>query len=262
MITFNTLGRSGQLGNQMFQYALLLGVSSKTGLPITFTGSTKRNSYLFDFFDLQNYKIEEYNWTGSNTYSERTFEFDKEVYSVKTNTNFFGYFQSEKYFQHCENVVRREFSFKSDTKDVAINYLKTINEPTVAVHVRRGDYLNFPTIHPQQSVTDYYLKAMIECFGSDYTFIFVSDDIGWCKNTFSNINGINTKFFHHGITADMCLMGLCDHNIISNSTYSWWGSWLGYKEGKTIIAPDTWFGPDCEHVNHTSDLYSKYFTIL
>ena len=114
-VTFAGLGCHGQLGNQMFQYALLLGIKYRNNVPIIIDPQTKQNSYLFDFFDLKEYELKEF--SPEFLYVEKQFHFDEDVFSTDQDTNYAGYFQSDKYFNHCSDVVRKEFIFKPEVTD-------------------------------------------------------------------------------------------------------------------------------------------------
>ena len=108
-----------------------------------------------------------------------------------------------------------------------------------SVHIRRGDYISSPHMtefHTNLSETDYYQKAM-EIIGGD--FMFISDDIEWCKENFKGDNIFYSPFTEE--LEDLCLMTYCTNNIIANSSFSWWGAYLGF-DGK-VIAPNNWFGP-------------------
>ena len=111
--------------------------------------------------------------------------------------------------------------------------------------------MGLTNFHPQQSL-DYYKQA-IETVGPDKTFVIFSDDIEWCKQ---NLDFIGSKFFISGNKdyEDMYLMSLCNNNIITNSTFSWWGAWLNKNENKIVISPKIWFGKNNSHLD-TSDLY-------
>jgi hypothetical protein len=255
-ITYNLLGGHGQLGNQMFQYSLLLGIKHKNGYNIVIDPETKKNSYLFKFFDFNECLIEPF--VAKHEYREPYFHFNSDVFNVDNNTNFIGYFQTEKYFQHCKNVVKSEFKFKEDTTQKVNEFIKNYkNNKLVSIHVRRGDYLVNPHIHPQPSL-EYYNNS-IEMLNDENTiFVFTSDDINWCKENFKNKNIIYSE---GNLIFDMCLTSLCDDHIIANSTFSWWGAWLGKNPNKKIICPKVWFGEGNSHIN-TDDIYCDNFIKL
>ena len=255
MITFNTLGRHGQLGNQMFQYALLQGISSKRGVEVAFTPEIIKSSYLFNIFKLSNYSI---NLTEiKKEYREPKFDFNNEVFNLD-NISYFGYFQSEKYFNHCKELISREFTFN----DHIVSNVNSILAPykdkkLVSVHIRRGDYLINPDYHPLPNI-EYYNTAMDLLDGEDTHFICVSNDPDWCK---SNIVRPNLTYHYNNLDIDMCLISNCHHHIIANSSFSWWGSWLSPFENKKVYAPPIWFGPRASDLN-VKDLYRDEFIVL
>jgi len=256
MITNSSLGTYGQLGNQMFQYALLLGIKYKNNVPVLIDPQTKKNSYLFDFFDLKECELREFN--PSTLYQEKHFHYDSDVFNISQDTDFRGYFQTEKYFKHCSDVIRKEFTFKEElVKEVEKRLEKYKGRKLVSLHVRRGDYLINPTYHPQPP-NKYYNTAIDMLDDGNTTFICVSNDKVWCEG---NLKRDNLIYEFNNLIYDMCLISKCDDHIIANSTFSWWGAWLGISPNKTIIAPKIWFGSAAGDLN-TTDLYCDNFTKL
>ena len=165
------------------------------------------------------------------------------------NLGLMGYFQSEKYFKDCESTIRELFSIDDQSRDIIKNkYGVILENKTVAVHVRRGDYLKFADHHPVCTL-DYYHKA-INLFDDDSVFLIFSDDIEWCKEKFVGDRFIFMENNEDYI--DFYLISLCNHVILSNSSFSWWGAWLNVNKDKKIIAPKKWFGEDIPH--DTKDL--------
>ena len=256
MITFAGLGRHGQLGNQMFQYALLLGIKYKKKVPIIIDPQTKENSYLFTFFDLKEYKLGEFN--PEATYLEKQHSFNPDVFNVTQDINYVGYFQTDKYFKHCSKRVRKEFTFKKElVKRVRERLKEYKGKNLVSLHVRRGDYLANPTYHPQPP-NEYYYKAMNMLDDGNTIFICVSNDIQWCKE---NLKKDNLVYEMNDLIFDLCLISKCNNHIIANSSFSWWGAWLGVSPYKKVIAPKIWFGPAAGGLD-TRDIYCKNFIKL
>ena len=152
-----------------------------------------------------------------------------------------GFWQSEKYFADNAENIRSRLRM-SDTKRNEINNLYPfLKDETVSLHVRRGDYVNLQNVHPCQSV-EYYDKAL-EIIGCDKPNILVfSDDIDWCKQNFKYDN-IYFSEAQDNVT-DLYSMSFCSHNIIANSSFSWWGAWLNENQNKKIVAPSKWFAND------------------
>jgi hypothetical protein len=260
MITHKSIGYSGRLGNQMFQYAALKSVSLKTGFECFLPNNIniKENGCLdlannkwipykldlLECFDL-NCKIEENKL--SNIYQEQNFLFESNIFNIKDDTSIEGYFQSYKYFEEFETEIKQEFTFKPEILKKCKNIINNYSD-SVSLHIRRGDYVNNPNYW---NVTPEYINEALQQFtDKEYKFLIFSDDIEWCKEIFPEgvifIEG-NTQF------EDLCLMTLCNHNIISNSSYSWWAAYLNNNKNKKIIAPSNWFIPS----KLLTDLYLK-----
>ena len=158
-------------------------------------------------------------------------------------------------YKRQEKDIRKDFSFKDEIQEECSDLIKQFTNP-IALHIRRGDFVWNNKNHPPLSL-DYY-KSALELFDSDREVIIFSDDTEWCKeqelfedDRFAVAEG-GDQFY------DLCLMSMCDDFIIANSTFSWWGAWLGNR-GK-VIAPKKWFGETLGH--DTKDLYCKGWKIL
>jgi hypothetical protein len=124
---------------------------------------------------------------------------------------------------------------------------------TCSIHVRRGDYIGLQNFHPVQPVS--YYEEAVKIVGDDKHFLIFSDDINWCKENFTFLK--NKTFVLNNLDyEDLYLMSMCKNNIISNSTFSWWGAWLNRNENKQVIIPSKWFGISYSHLN-TNDLYCE-----
>ena len=151
-----------------------------------------------------------------------------------------GYFQSYRYFNKAEvfNWFKCPSNIEKEIKNKFGNILSSYE--TVCVHVRRGDYLKLPERFP--FVGKKYIHRAMRLFKNHkVAYIFTSDDIAWCKKNFFGDNIFysenNTEYF------DLFLATKCTHNIMSNSTFSWWGAYLNPNENKIVIAPSRWYGP-------------------
>ena len=166
---------------------------------------------------------------------------------TRTDSAFYdGYWQNERFFKHIRSQVLGAFSFPviddSKNRDLAEILRRKIS---ASIHIRRGDYLNEPIWCVCD--TDYYRRSLsyLKCKDNIELLCVFSDDIHWCKENIRNIAGEMDVIFvdwNKGNNAfrDMQLMTHCKHNIIANSSFSWWGAWLGYREGKMVIAPKIW----------------------
>lgn len=275
MITIE-IGHNGRLGNQMFQYASLMGIAKKQNLHYAID-YTKGNNIPWNQFtddDTVNKKCltvdKPFNLSVGNLPSnfkynqllhegEQNFHFQEKFFNTGDNIKLHGYFQTPKYFEHCENDVRNEFKFKPDIIDAAKNLLKDKQEyETVSVHFRRGDYLVLP--HHGICTLDYYTKAFQQFTDKSYYFIIVTDDVEWAKQTCKGASNFYISESKNQFI-DLCLMSLCNHNIIANSSYSWWGSWLNNNKNKRVVAPSKWFGGHLKSLN-TKDLYQSNWIVV
>ena len=262
-VAFNYLGKLGQLGNQMFQYASTKGIASKLNTSFMIPDHREifddgiGNRYTILLHDVFNLDGQRGILQTQNYIQEENFCFEEKFFNISPSTNvcLWGFFQTEKYFKHIEKQIRKDFTFKDEIKDECDDLIKQFTNP-IALHIRRGDFIWNNKNHPPLSL-DYY-KSALQLFDSDREVIIFSDDTEWCKeqelfvdDRFAVAEG-GEQFY------DLCLMSMCDDFIIANSTFSWWGAWLGNR-GK-VIAPKRWFGETLGH--DTKDLYCKGWKIL
>ncbi len=173
--------------------------------------------------------------------------FDPEITHAPNNIYMIGYFQCEKYFiQHAE-TIRREFTFKNPPDAMNKEFINKITSTeSIAIHIRRGDYINVPENAKNFNVCtmDYYNRA-IEFIVSRIThpvFYVFSDDISWCKDNFRIKYPVRFADINQNIrnAEDLRLISYCKHQIIANSSFSWWGAWLNTNPQKIVIAPRRW----------------------
>jgi hypothetical protein len=183
------------------------------------------------------------------TYTENDFHYIPIQYQQGSNLLLDGYFQSEKYFENNKSLIFDLYCPTEDIKNQIKNLFPDIHD-FASLHVRRGDYLQFPSHHPLQT-KDYYEEA-VNRIGIDKTFLVFSDDLEGCKELLDFIP--NKIFYTSNIDwMDMYTMSMCNDNIICNSTFSWWGAWLNENPNKKVISPTKWFGPAYAHCS-TQDL--------
>lgn len=254
----------GGLGNQLFQYAaaksLAIEKKKKLCIDVSQFENYKLHNYALNHFDIVSNiynkpnkylrKISSF-FQKSIYYKEVEFRYNKDLMNLNGDNIFLeGYFQSEKYFLKYEKEIRKDFEiispFKKITKE-AIKQIQKVN--SVSIHVRRGDYLTNP-IH-NTNKEKYYKNALklIENRIEDPVFFVFSDDMDWVKLNFST--KLKTVFidFNDALTnfEDLKLMSSCKHNIIANSSFSWWGAWLNQNPNKIVIAPKQWFNDDSRY---------------
>ncbi len=181
--------------------------------------------------------------------SERSERFGSGVSPLSGNIFLAGFWQSEKYFKESTDEIRKAFQFKIPLSGEAMQLgekIKTTN--SVSLHVRRGDYATDKKVIKDMGETNlsYYQHAtttIAQQVDNPEFFVF-SDDIDWCREhlslpfpvTYVSASSAGPKASHH-----LQLMSLCKHNIITNSTFSWWGAWLNNNPQKIVIAPKRWY---------------------
>jgi hypothetical protein len=261
MISFKTLGVHGRTGNQMFQYACLYSVAKKNNYEF---GVPYKNKHTNPYY---NFTLPEYfknlsakdcsNFLPSYLYEAPSWDYNEEVFNVKDNTEIRGYFQSEKYFSDYREDIKKEFTFKDNVYDEALEKRKKIKDPLIAIHVRIGDFKLLAGHHPICK-EDYYLNAL-NFLPKDIPYVIFSDTPLEVYNVLKN-NGRNKNLGQNlDEKTDMCLMSLCDYHIIGNSTFSWWGAWL--SNTNKVISPASWFG-EKTNIQKWSDIYCKDWVII
>jgi hypothetical protein len=261
----------GGLGNQLFQYAAARRIALKNQLPlkldITGFDSYGRRPYCLHHFNIaEEFATQEEirrlrvdrvrrvlaRFLGiahvGTHFEECHFHYDPRVSQISSKVYLSGYWQSEKYFADVADVVRAEFTVKTPaTPENAATQSLIESCNSVCIHVRRGDYVANWRARQTHGVcsVDYYRLAvseMVSRLGDAHFFVF-SDDPRWTRDnisfpprsTFVNHNGADRGH------EDLRLMAKCRHHIIANSTFSWWGAWLGTAPGQIVMAPRRWF---------------------
>lgn len=260
VITFLNLGRYGQLGNQLFQYATLRAVSQSLGyelrVPMRFDAPKKSGLFELGPLSLACKPLAQVD-AGllKHRYVERTHAFDAGVFEIPDWTDLLGFFQTEKYFKHLRHELLREFTFRDPIAGYASRFIGAVRGRSggaslIAVHVRRGDYLKKGDRFRVLSA-DWYRRAMDMFAGSRSVFLLFSDDPGWCVENFGGAQELESlrrpRSVLHVSTPDhwhdLAVMMQCDHFIVANSSFSWWGAWLAQAAEKVVVAPKPWFGP-------------------
>jgi len=265
----------GGLGNQMFQYAFARVLAKNNNVVKLdnsfFDDKEKKLGYTPRKFELEifsndykratqkeiisfgklsvlNHFKKKIGLNYPKKYIENFSKYNPSLLTLKQDVHLQGYFQSYKYFVGHEDFVRRLFTFNTDRlSDSNKQILKRIKETnSISIHIRRGDYVEdkVTNTHHGSCSLDYYLEAinLLESRYDNLSLFFFSDDMDWVKKTFDDIK--QQKFFVNNNLdnswVDMFLMSTCKHNIIANSSFSWWGAWLNDIPSKTVIAPLKW----------------------
>jgi hypothetical protein len=257
MIVFKKLGYNGRLGNQLFQIASTIGIAIKNNQDFAFPEWKCSYSGLnySEFFENRLPLFE--NFIARDNYKEKSLCYDD--VKLSSDVNLIGYFQSEKYFSHCKHVIDYYFKPKNDIIEVIRKkYDFLLNVNNCFVHVRRTDYVN--NKHHYVCNEAYYQEALrkFNLENKDFIVIVFSDDIEWCEKTFKkpiypyNFYFINQRNYD---IEDLFLMSLCNNSIMSNSTFSWWGSYFIKNKNKKIYVPNIWF--PMENKKNNQDIYRK-----
>lgn len=261
----------GGLGNQLFQYSTGKALALEKNVPLfldtSFLNSESKGDYTRRYFELDqlalNYKIAGEDMRRlfkQNSSFLRLFKKNRDqdfpVYNEQTgilhdtgspNAYLEGYWQSEKHFSSIRPVLLKEISPRYDLQKEFKEYFDRVKVTnSVGLHVRRGDYINLKSANEFHGVCgmDYYNRAMdlISTKVRQAVFFIFSDDMAWCEENFKHVPGIvfmKTPDAYSSL--DLFLMSSCHHNIIANSSYSWWAAWLNTHEDKIVIAPEKWF---------------------
>lgn len=266
----------GGLGNQMFQYAF--GISKSLRLldrlkfDVTAYKDYKLRKFeledafslkldLADQDEIQDFKAvtryplrKIFNVLGISIdkyVRENEFGFQENIFNLKGSRYFDGYWQSPKYFEEFEEEIRGLFSFPKPLSESAKSYLEKINQAlSVSLHIRRGDYVSDKSTNDTHGTCtkEYYVNGVgkvLAAYPEAHFFVF-SDDLDWAR--------LNTEFLPNRTIIEsssmesdweeMFLMSRCRHNIIANSTFSWWGAWLNRNPDKMVISPKQWFAKE------------------
>jgi len=265
----------GGLGNQLFQYALGRTLALRNSVPLFFdiseySNSSKKNTqreYSLRYFNIpqifatkeQIEKLKRHSYTHNFVRSffqryfkkkthifEKGLRYDPTVLKLKPPFYIEGYWQSEKYFDSERKQIQEDVSLKDGISLENPVLSSVMQTSSVSVHIRRGDYISnqvAENFHGVLSVSYYqdairYITKHVEF----PVFFIFSDDIDWVKKNIqfpsSTIFVSNKALFDY---QELVLMSCCKHNIIANSSFSWWGAWLNKNANKTVIAPKKWF---------------------
>ena len=265
MIRIVLLGRTG---NNLFQYALGRVLAEKHGVPLVLDGSWFNSNGWAEVSNFLKLPIKArvvrrcsigarallkithkhyWEYRGVPVLRESTADqsFDLRFLDAPADCMLFGYFQTPLYFGGIAGALRAELN-SLITGAVRIPeelHTKLGVANAVAVHVRRNDYLDHPIL--QVCDTGYYQKAMRQMRARvpDARFFIFSDDPRWCRGEFRETDAevMDPRQGSANPLHDLHLMSLASHQIIANSSYSWWAAWLGEKPGQQVILPDRWY---------------------
>lgn len=245
MLTFSRFGKYGRLGNQLFQYASLLGIANRHSTEVILPE--------WDIADYFAHKPNIGKVTPTASFNEPNFHYTPIALNPLETTDMLGWFQSEKYWEHCKDEVKDALKFKP------VNLLNIPIGKSIAISIRRGDYVGNPNY--ELLGADYYYLALIEHFPDwrNYNILIFSDDIPYCKIHFQCMH--NVHFVEGFSPIEQLIIGsMCDHFIIANSTFSWWMAYLGEKEHSKIIRPAYLFDGELLRTSDSKDFYPERWT--
>jgi hypothetical protein len=272
---------TGGLGNQMFQYASASALAYRLNQPlfldiasfdVDIPNVAKRVFELGLFPNIKVNTLSPFKVSGfyqpkrwdnrlrklagipvGSVLAEKSHSYNKEILDVKVPVLLQGFWQTEKYFLNERALILKEFEFPLlAEKDINLLTLESIKATeSVAIHVRRGDYITYaPTNNFHGVCSQTYYENAIRFFKDNYPgcrFFFFSDEPDWVQSHLIK-EGMNAVLVSHNKGADswkdMLLMSNCKHNVIANSSFSWWSAWLNNNAGKMVIAPKRWFKTD------------------
>lgn len=251
---------NGRIGNHLFQIATGASLAKKYGVEYKvvchdgYKLAPPDNCYVKEYIEqfrsniLRNIDVQIGRPTAECDYYYDIDYLYKEIPYTGKDMLLYGAFQSEKYFD--KELVQSLFSIPHDIKEyIYSKFGNILKQGVTSINVRRGDYCRLPHQYAVCGML-YYNKA-IDYLGREKKYLIISDDIDWCKTHFK---GDNFYFVDdEEPIIDLYIQTLCDNNIISNSTFSWWGAWLNPSKNKKVIYPNPWFGKSYSNYS-TQDL--------
>jgi hypothetical protein len=235
MVTTTFIGR---LGNSMFQIAACIGYAKKYGYTWGVPNYQRESSILTHFPNLPRCNDNEKRYNEHQPGHDNDWFDYHEIPNVGPDVNLFGFWQSWKYFDNAKDEVKQVFKLKEYPE----------YKEYISIHVRRGDYVKHAGSFPP--IDDVYLQRAIEVIWEQTgieNFLLFSDDTQWAKDWAAKNSRFNI-IVSEGCNEyeDLSKMASCSHHIIANSTFSWWGAWLGHNPDKVVISPSivrgNWFG--------------------
>ena len=275
----------GGLGNQLFQYAMLVGLKKHSGDEVKIDLSAMQGYALHNGFELKDifnisaqiatkeevkslgrYYINYRHWQichhlfpkWRKEFVERKFtKFYNEVLTEASKNRIYdGYWQCYKYFEDARNEILKEYTYRNnfDAKNAMLADKMLADKNSVSIHIRRGDYLK-SKIYKGICELEYYdraIKVMKSHLGANPNVYIFSNDQTWCRENISQLlSGANVTFvdWNTGRESynDMRLMHYCRMNIIAASSFSWWGAYLNQREDQIVVAPKVWINMDLEY---------------
>ncbi len=254
----------GGLGNQLFQWALymkfrMIGTEAYIDRSTYDVGREGRIFYLQELdpglvccdkpskrrlANAKNPIIKKIKGSKStHIYERKVLVYDRNILALD-DVYLEGYWQNEAYFKDIRGEILEKLHISDYAKHGSGLMKEIVANESVSIHVRRGDFLRFSDVYGNICTLKYY-RAAIEAIQNKVrnpSFFIFSDDIKWCRQQFTFLENVTFVNYDNRRKPyeDMGLMSLCKHNIIANSSFSWWAAWLNENEGKLVVSPDRW----------------------
>ena len=239
------------MGNRLFQISAAVGLAIKNGQEYGF----RDNGFMGGFKNFRycsDAEIFGKQWVDA---PENSFGYQEIVIKPGAHVNVLGYRQSKRYWEHCEDEIRRLFEFRDNLVEGSRAVLDSIRakhpgRKLIGLHIRLGDYLNLKEHHTCLMETNYYFNAVNTANTHESVFVVFSNDVNGATVYLRKLNGQLSSLVYEVIPAgsapqDLCTMSMCQGMIIANSSMSWFGAFLGEPHMEMILAPqkERWFGP-------------------
>ena len=275
----------GGIGNQLFQYAIARSLAEKYNCNFKIDNTSFFSTYKLHKYNLNNFNIIE-NLTSKknieifkqakkknilnklniilgnkkNKYKkEKGLSFNKRNMKITPPLYLEGYWQDERYFRGIRDILIKEITLKKPLENTS-NLENIKNTNSVSIHIRRGDYVNNPKTLKKHGICslEYYREAieLIKEKINDPHFFIFSNDVEWVKENLKIEKMFTLSGANYTDCEELILMSKCKHNIIANSTFSWWAAWLNQAKDKIIIAPKQWFN-NVDRNKQTKNLIPK-----
>jgi len=279
----------GGIGNQMFQYAFgrKLALKNDDVLKLETAGLARANDVgdIYRPFSLDAFAIEKNiatpeevrqikypygivskaaRWVNFKILKNTHTLFEPEALNWTGDLFLDGYWQSPLYFDDIRETLLQEFQLLTPLSAPVLKYKSQMETvPSVSLHVRRGDYASNPQVHREFGVCEasYYQAAITRVVEvvKNPVFLIFSDDIAWVKEHLAlPPSAVFVEDPELSDVEELALMSMCKHNIIANSTFSWWGAWLNQNPDKIVIAPTPWF----DSIPYDKNLTSESWILL
>tara|TARA_Y100000741_G_scaffold338090_1_gene297903 strand:+ start:1914 stop:2744 length:831 start_codon:yes stop_codon:yes gene_type:complete len=262
----------GGLGNQLFQMFTGIAYALKYNIPFKIINykhdkvspldnTSLRPTYFENF--LQNLSQYTCDYINVPIYNEPQFTYNEIPY-IAQDFKLNGYFQSPNYFESYKKEILKLINLEQQKINIKKKYISYFNHKTICLHFRIGDYIKKPDCHPILG-QNYYINALTHILTTDdnYDIIYFSEEqdkkhvdsmIKIFQYKFPQLNFIQCSY-DISDWEQVLLMSCCNHNIIANSSFSWWGAYFNINPDKIVCYPSVWFGPAIQ--NNTDDLFPK-----